>query len=219
MKTDYIKDIPDAERRHAVADMKVEKRAAATDGAPEDFVVQGYAAIFNSPTTIHNYFREEILPGAFDDVLGDDIRALFNHDPNKILGRTAAKTLEVGIDAKGFWYRYTTPDYTYAQDLAKAIERGDISESSFAFRVAETLWHQYENDELDLRQIVKFEKIYDVSPVTYPAYADTTVAKRSHDVFLAKQKDIDNENGTRTDKHTELSLIDAQIFINENNAD
>jgi len=93
MKTDYIKDIPDAERRHAVADMKVEKRAAAVDGAPEDFVVQGYAAIFNSPTTIHNYFREEILPGAFDDVLGDDIRALFNHDPNKILGRTASKTL------------------------------------------------------------------------------------------------------------------------------
>ena len=213
MDKDYIKGIEGAERRYAVADMKVEKRAA-TDDAPEAFVVRGYAAIFNSPTTIGMWFREVIMPGAFDDVLTGDTCALFNHDPNKILARTTSKTLEIGVDTKGLWYEYTTPNRSYAIDLADAIERGDVSQSSFAFRAKETVWREVQ-DELDLREIVKVETLYDVSPVTYPAYADTSVGKRTWEAREAaeKQKDIDAQQRTN-DKG--LTVYEAQVIINKN---
>jgi HK97 family phage prohead protease len=208
MNKDYIKAFEGAERRFAVNEMKVEKRA---EGDAESFVVEGYAALFNAPTEISGWFREEILPGAFDDVLTDDVRALFNHDPNQILARTTSKTLEIGVDEKGLWYRFTIPERSFAKDLADAIASGDVSQSSFAFRAKETNW-VYIKDELETRQIVKVERLYDVSPVTYPAYADTTVAQRSHDAYMNEIQVRDAKNGN--DK--ELSLIDAQILINEN---
>lgn len=201
---DYIQNIDGAERRYAVAAMMVEKRAD-DDGGDEKFVVEGYAALFNSITAIGQWYREEIMPGAFDDVLKDDIRCLFNHDPNYILARSnnGEGSLEVWVDAKGLKYRYTTPDRQYAKDLADAIAVGDVSQSSFAFRTKESMWKESEG-ELDLRQIVKVERLYDVSPVTYPAYADTTVAKRSFDAFK-------NEN-----QNAGLSLYEARLTLNRN---
>lgn len=212
MKTDYIENIEGAERRWAVEGMKVEKRA---EGDAEESVVEGYAALFNSPTEIGGWFREVILPGAFDDVLENDVRALFNHDANQVLARTSSKTLEIGVDEKGLWYRFTIPDRTYAKDLADAIDKGDVSQSSFAFRAKETNW-VYVKDELELREIVKVETLYDVSPVTYPAYSDTSVMKRSHDAFLAEREKKKEKTDERSAEDNELSLVDAQIFINEN---
>lgn len=213
---DYIEKIDGAERRYAVTEMTVEKRAAEGE-APEAFVVKGYAARFNSITVIGNYFREEILVGAFDDVLDDDIRCLFNHDANKILARCINRkgTLTVGVDDKGLWYEYVTPQRQYALDLADAIDKGDVSQSSFAFRPKETVWIEKEG-ELDLRQIKKMEMLYDVSPVTYPAYQDTTVGKRTHDARLAeKQKDID-EAQQRSGENKGLSIREAQLQLNKN---
>lgn len=212
-KADYIKSIDGAVRRYAVADMKVEKRAA-TDDAPEANVIEGYAAKFNSPTTIGNWFREVILPGAFDDVLKDDIRCLFNHDPNHILARciNGAGTLEVWVDKVGLKYRYTTPERTFAKDLADAIERGDVSQSSFAFRPKETVWREFE-EEMDLREIVKVETLFDVSPVTYAAYSDTTVDKRSFDAWETEKNE---KTGQRSDNDKGLSLTEAQLIINQN---
>jgi HK97 family phage prohead protease len=208
---DYIGGIAGAERRFAVAGMTVEKRAAG-EGDAEAFVVQGYAALFNSPTEICGWFREVILPGAFDDCLDQDVRCLFNHNPNYILARSGGEspTLEYGVDNKGLWYRYTTPDRTYARDLANAIESGDVSQSSFAFKPKEVVWREISDDK-DLREIVKIETLFDVSPVTYPAYADTTVGKRSLDAYK-QEKDAQ----LRTEDNG-LSLHAAQIFINENN--
>ncbi|OIQ16638.1 MAG: hypothetical protein BM557_09575 [Flavobacterium sp. MedPE-SWcel] len=182
--------------------MKVEKRA---EGDVESFVVEGYAAVFNEVAEIVPWMHEEILTGAFDDVLNDDVRCLFNHDPNYILARSggATPTLSFGVDAKGLWYRYESPDRQYAHDLMDAINEGDVSQSSFAFIAKETNWVEREG-EADLRQIVKVGKLYDVSPVTYPAYSDTTVAKRSHNVFIEERK----EKG--------ISLTEATLIINQN---
>lgn len=212
---DYIKEIAGAERRYAVNGMKVEKRDADGD-KPAAYVVRGYAAKFNEITVIGNWFREEILTGAFDDCLADDIRALFNHDANLILARTASGTLEVGVDAVGFWYEYVTPNRQYALDLADAIERGDVSQSSFAFSAKETIWIEREG-ELDLRQIKKMERIYDVSPVTYPAYQNTTVGLRTHEAREADKKLKETEvRDARTADDKGLSLVDVQIIINQN---
>lgn len=174
MKTDYIKNIDNGERRFYVSPVTVEKR---DDDSSEGAVIEGYAALYNSRTDL-GWFEEEILPGAFDDVLNDDVRALFNHNSSYVLARTLSGTLTLTADEKGLKYRYSTPNRSYALDLADAIQSGDVSQSSFGFVAEETIWTE-RNDDKDLRQIKKVSRLYDVSPVTYPAYADTTVAKRS----------------------------------------
>lgn len=212
---DYIKSIEGAERRYFASEVRATK-AEATD---TNSVIEGYAAKVNVETVIGNFwqFREKILPGAFDDVLNDDIRALFNHDPNQILARSVAGkgSLEVWIDATGLKYRYTTPDRSYAKDLQDAIDKGDVSQSSFAFKISEQRWVEKEG-EMDLREIVKFEKLFDVSPVTYPAYADTEVAKRSLDASHEKNPKEQNNDTPEVRNEKELSAFEAQIFINQN---
>ena len=210
---DYIKSIDGAERRFAVGGMKAEKRA---DGDTEAMVVEGYAALYNSPTEMY-WYDEEILPGAFDEVLNDDVRCLFNHNPNFILARCVEGkgTLELEADSKGLKYRYTTPDRQYARDLADAIAAGDVSQSSFAFTIKEQVWVSREGQN-DLRQIKKIGKLYDVAPVTYPAYADTTVAQRSHDAFLTENaKDIETTE-QRSAENKGLSYHEAILLNNEN---
>lgn len=175
---DYIKNIDEqAERRFLVSPVKAEKRAAA-DGT-ELIEIVGYAALYDSPTQL-GWYEESIAPGAFDDVLQDDVRCLFNHDPNFVLARSTSGTLKLEVDDKGLRYSYTTPDRQFAKDLQDMILTGDVSQSSFSFRVKSAEWVYAEKPgEMDKRRITKLERLYDVAPVTYPAYADTSVAKRS----------------------------------------
>ncbi len=171
----------------------------------EGAVIEGTAAVFNSPTNIGGLFYEEILTGAFDEVLNDDVRCLLNHNPNYILGRSKSGTLKLWVDENGLHYRYNTPDRTFAKDLSDAIDCGDVSQSSFSFIALEEVWVKGKNGDLDTRQIKKVGKLFDVSPVTYPAYEDTTVAKRSFD--LRKKTN---------DTTTNLSTQKAQLLINKN---
>jgi uncharacterized protein len=216
MNKDYIKNIDGAERRFFASDVRMEKREE--DGNLG--IIEGYAAKFDSETVIGHFwqFREKILPGAFDEVLQDDIRALFNHDPNQILARSknGQGTLTLSVDEVGLKYSFTTPDRTYARDLQDAIDKGDVSQSSFAFKIKEQRWIEREG-EMELREIVKFERLFDVSPVTYPAYADTEVAKRSHDSEMEiRNKDVNDPEDVRGDNHKGLSPFEAQLIINQN---
>ena len=140
--------------------------------------LSGYAAVFDQLSENLGGFREQIAPGAFDPVMDNDVRALFNHEPHLILGRTLSGTLQLEIDATGLHYRIDPPDTQYARDLTESIKRGDVSQSSFAFRVEDDHWDE-DDDERLIRTIKQFKRLYDISPVTYPAYSDTTVAARS----------------------------------------
>jgi len=148
--------------------------------------VEGSAALFNVLSEDLGGFREQIAPGAFTDVMGDDVRALMNHDPNLILGRTTSNTLSINQTDDGLMYRYSDPDTTYSNDLRKSMKRGDVTQSSFAFSVAEDSWDEVDGDTI--RTILKFKRLYDVSPVTYPAYPDTTVATRSMEMRKADKE-------------------------------
>jgi len=135
------------------------------------------------------WFEERIEPGAFDNTLGDDVRVLFNHDGNMVLGRTKSGTAKIWTDDEGnLMYSYKTPNRSYAKDLEDAIRTGDVDQSSFAFVIEDDEWKTEEGKEV--RVIKKIGQLYDVSPVTYPANPDTSVAKRSYEAIKeeAKQK-------------------------------
>lgn len=184
---DYIKAEKNEERRFYSTPVEVREDELGDS-------IEGVAAVVNKRTDL-GFFEEEILPGAFDDVLKDDVRALFNHDPNYPLARTKSGTLKLSLNKTGdLVYRFDTPNRQYAKDLTDAIKSGDVSQSSFAFRVSEENWvYAEERDQKDLRQIKKIERLFDVSPVTYPAYQDTTVAKRS----MEESKPIDTLTESR----------------------
>jgi len=153
----------------------VEMRGEGDNQTP---VIRGHAAIFDTLSDNLGGFREQIAPGAFDDVLSDDVRALFNHNPDHILGRSQAGTLRLSVDKTGLSYEIDPPDTQAGRDLVTSMRRGDINQSSFAFSVAKDSWTEDE-DGNDIRTITKFARLFDVSPVTYPAYPDAAVGLRS----------------------------------------
>lgn len=163
---------------------------ALTDGVRTDISaaegVVGYAAKFNVRSEDMG-FVEVIATGAFDDVLGDDVVALFNHDPNQPLARTSAGTLRLSIDETGLRYEFDLADDECSKRVAAFINDGRVTASSFAFTVAMDgdRWEREPNGTIK-RTILKMARLYDVSPVTYPAYPDASVALRAEVVAQGK---------------------------------
>lgn len=168
-------------RMAAAGDFKV-KRA---EGEPVKIV--GYAARFNDITEIGGMFREKILPGAFrDSIAACDVRALFNHDPNRVLGRTANGTLVLAEDEFGLRYEITPPDTQDARDVMALLERGDVSGSSFSFALESGDSEWDDDPEMPTRTIKRVAALFDVGPVTYPAYPTTTAGARSAEEVRAE---------------------------------
>ncbi len=140
----------------------------------------GHAAVFDTETTIAGLFREMIAPGAFRKTIKEsDVRALFNHDPNFVLGRNKTGTLRLSEDGTGLAYEIDLPDTQAARDVYALIERGDVSQSSFAFKVVKEQRSDPEEGQTLPLFVVREARLYDVSPVTYPAYDATDVQAAS----------------------------------------
>jgi Escherichia/Staphylococcus phage prohead protease len=164
------------ERRVVPMELRVERREGAIRR------LSGHAALFNSLSEDLGGFKEQIAPGAFAGVLKDDVRALWNHDPNFVLGRTKSGTMRMREDKTGLAVEIDLPNTHMADDLLELIDRGDVSQMSFAFTVAPDgdTWSK-DADGGQVRTILKLGHLYDASPVTYPAYpaTDVSVALRS----------------------------------------
>ncbi|MCL4818935.1 MAG: HK97 family phage prohead protease [Vicinamibacteria bacterium] len=184
----------DFERRFVTVDaLRLERRA---EGGGATLV--GYAALFGSLSVNLGGFREQIEPGAFKESISeDDIRSLFNHDEDHVLGRLANKTLRLAEDAKGLRFENDLPDTQTARDLATLIERGDVSQMSFAFRVKPNGDRWDEDPELGLVRTLTAVRLRDVGPVTFPAYPDTGVAVRSLDAWRQTQPAVDRRRRLR----------------------
>lgn len=178
------------ERRAFTVDgLKVEKR---DDGSRK---ITGHAAVFNQLSHDLGGFREQISPGAFAKAIeSDDVRALFNHDPNVILGRNLAGTLRLAEDARGLAIEIDPPDTQAARDLMVSMERGDVTQMSFAFSVRPGGQDWADDDEGRVIRTLKDLRLYDVSPVVYPAYPQTDVAVRE---LRAWQESKDNATATQ----------------------
>ena len=157
----------------------VEQRAydGELKAAVEGRTVEGYASVFNSMSEDLGGFREIILPGAFSNVLDNDVRALYNHDSNYLLARTTSGTLELKEDDKGLYYRFEMPNTSYGNDMLELFRRGDLSQSSFGFTVEKDSWRMEEGQHV--RYIERVGSLFDVSPVVYPAYASASSGLRS----------------------------------------
>jgi uncharacterized protein len=163
------------ERRYFTNPVTFEER----EGKKDENVIRGYAAVFNKDSEDFGGWIERIAPGAFDDVLKDDAVALFNHDPNLPLGRNGVN-VTLSQDERGLKYQVTLPDTTLGRDMRQLIKDEIIYQSSFAFTVRTQEWtNPKDKNSPSIRTIKKVERLYDVSPVTYPAYPDTTVASRA----------------------------------------
>jgi len=142
----------------------------------EGYELRGYAAVFDSLSEDLGGFREIIKRGAFKGPLknGDDVRLLVNHNPDLLLARTASGTLKLKEDPVGLLTDADVADTQTGRDLRVLVDRGDLNQMSFAFRVLEDEWDVDDEDNL-IRTITKVWELFDVSAVTYPAYPDTTL--------------------------------------------
>lgn len=138
----------------------------------------GHAAVFNKRVKIYGDAWEEIAPGAFSEAIrSEDIYALWNHEASNVLGNTGAETLRLAEDEVGLHYEIIPPDTTLGRDLVTLIKRGDVRKSSFGFNIEDERITKLEGKGV-LRTILKVKPLFDVSPVTFPAYPQTDVHVR-----------------------------------------
>jgi len=184
--------VPKTERRTISAELsgaRIERRQ--DDDAPDRLA--GYGAVYydGTPETEYELWTncvERIMPGAFDRaVREDDVRGLFNHDRNLILGRVKAGTMRIKTDKRGLWYEIDVPDTQPGRDTATSVERGDVTGSSFSFYVKEVTWR--DEGDLEIREINDVE-LFDTGPVTFPAYEGTTSAARGEPAFAEVRAEL-----------------------------
>lgn len=184
----------DIERRYFPVRIS-ELRVISEKGKPP--ILEGYAAVFNKLSENLGGFREKISPGAFKKAIRtSDTRMLFNHDQNYVLGRKGAGTLTLKEDDRGLLVRANPP--LWANWIIESIDRGDISQMSFGFMTERDEWDHKEN----IRTLLEVSELVDVSPVTFPAYPDTTIALRSLEKSKEKSTtdDVPKQSGVDDEK-------------------
>jgi uncharacterized protein len=158
---------------------------------PNDLTIEGYFALYEQETELFDGIFEIITKGAFDNTLQNDIRALWNHNTQFVLGRNKSGTLELKTDEKGLYGIIKMPKTQYAQDLYELVQRGDVDQASFGFNIlAEDIEelasgaYRWRINDIDLHEI---------SVVTFPAYENTSVQARAKQVEQLQQRKLDTK--------------------------
>ena len=151
----------------------------------ETLTAVGYAAVFDSTSQNLGGFVERVAPNSFRKTIQEtDVRALFNHDADSLLGRSGNGTLRLWEDDHGLRYEVDLPNTTLGRDVAELLKRGDLNGSSFGFRTISDSWTQTD-DGYPLRTLNELA-IRDLGPVTFPAYEASEASLRS----LAESKEL-----------------------------
>lgn len=181
-----------------------EMRVSRADG--ETPKITGHASVFNKLSENLGGFREKVAPGAFSKTIEEsDIRALWNHNPDYVLGRNKSGTLALAEDKKGLAIEIEPPDAQWAKDLMETIKRGDVDQMSFSFVTIKDRWENKEGKD-SIRTLEEVE-LFDVSPVTFPAYPQTDVNVRS--VFAEAGLNYDALTGVLVRAQKGIPLTDA----------
>jgi HK97 family phage prohead protease len=201
----------DRERRSSRRPLQLMRAA---DGTPT--AISGYAAVFHradDPGTEYQLWDdmvERIMPGAFDSVAREDVAGLFNHDPSQLLASTWAGTMELDQDGVGLRYRIPVDmNHPKHRDLVPMLERGDLAGSSFSFQVAKGGQRFVEQEDGRLvREITRVSPLFDVGPVTFPAYTATTAGVRTQDVADDVRREAAAWRARRTRVAVRTRLLD-----------
>lgn len=168
-------------------------------------IISGYFIVFNSETELYEGCFEEIAPESFDNVDLSDVRALIDHETSKVLGRTKSGTLTLSVDAKGVYGEIKVNENdTEAMNLYSRVQRGDVDQCSFGFNILDEAMET--RDDGSYKFTIKAIELFEVSVVTFPAYADTAVEARSKQIenmekreLLAKKSKLEEKlNGLKT---------------------
>ena len=152
-----------------------------------ELYIEGYFSVFNTEYQLWDGASETVLPGAFSDTLSGDIRALIDHDTRLVLGRTKAGTLELREDSRGLWGRIkVNKNDVDAMNLYSRIQRGDVDQCSFGFDINQEEY--VERDDGSVQWRIKAVTLYEVSVVTFPAYAETSVQARKAEYDQVQQR-------------------------------
>lgn len=171
--------MPEAEKRSLTRPVEARATGANTTAV-------GYAAVFGEVADIGGYFREVLARGAFTKTLQTaDVRAYFNHDRGRVLGRSTAGSLRLVEDQKGLAVEIDLPDTADGRDVKTLIDRGDIDGMSFSFRAVREEWD--ETTTPPTRTIYEVE-LREVSIVSEPAYDGTSIAMRSLDTARTERR-------------------------------
>ncbi|HLE14509.1 MAG TPA: HK97 family phage prohead protease [Anaerolineales bacterium] len=178
-----------------------ELRAVGGDGEPQ--AIEGYAAVYNQRSELlWGFFHEVIETGFFEGTLHGDIRSLWNHNTDYPLGRTINETLELKDEERGLHIRVSPPETSWGKDALVSIGRGDVSQMSFAFEVKEKGDHWVDNEDGTWTRYLKrggCSRLYEVSPVTFPAYPQTSAVVRSTIERLSRSGTDNGPGGQRAE--------------------
>lgn len=202
----------DGSRERRICTAKLEVRDGQEGEGP---LVAGYAAVFDQWSENLGGFVERIERGFFEPVLESDVRALWQHDPLYVLGRTTNGTLRLAEDASGLWVEIRPPESQWASDALISLRRGDVTGMSFAFKVAEDRWQSESGAGPAERTLLLAAALYDVSPVTFPAYAQTSVSVRQYLADLEAQAAGAGENRSREDLLQAREDLKLRIKVRE----
>jgi HK97 family phage major capsid protein/HK97 family phage prohead protease len=167
----------------ATLNMQAEQRRMPVEirMSPDGRKLTGYAALYNTDSEDMG-FIEQLAPGVFDRSIADndEVLALVEHDPQKLLGRLSSGTLRINSDKRGLGFEIDMPDTTLGRDTIEQVKRGDLSQMSFSFSLyddnSET--HSRNADGKRTRRINR-ARLHSIDVVAQPAYKATAVAVRS----------------------------------------
>lgn len=160
-------------------------RSLATDlqtrSEDDEMVIEGYFAVFNSQTELWPGAYEEIAPGAFNNTMSNDVRALIDHETRAVLGRTKSNTLDLKVDSRGLYgtIRINSND-SEAVNLYQRVKRGDVDQCSFGFNILKETTDF--RDDGTVKWIIEEVDLHEVSVCTFPAYGDTNVQARKQEI-------------------------------------
>jgi HK97 family phage prohead protease len=173
-------------REKAIRDFRTKFTVTRDETTPEERTIEGYFALYEDETELFDGVYEIISKGAFDKTINSDVRALWNHNTQYVLGRSKNGSLKLQADEKGLFATIKLPNTQYANDLYELVQRGDIDQASFGFNI-----NDEEIEELasgGYRWRLKEVDLHEISVVTFPAYENTTVQARSKQIELLEQR-------------------------------
>ena len=172
-------------------DFKTTFNVTRQEEKPDEMIIEGYFALYENETELFEGVHEIISRGAFDNTLNNDIRALWNHNTQYVLGRNKSGSLELKTDEKGLYASIRLPKTQYAQDLYELVKRGDVDQCSFGFNITGEDVEELASGGYRWR--INEADLHEVSVVTFPAYENTSVQARAKQVEHIEQRKIEQK--------------------------